>query len=318
MKVDTVRLYTAGTYKLNERYFEVKEGIHKGARLNLEDNNYIKRVKYYNDEQINIEENRVITMNGEDITQKPPLYINISIPKILNGASNTDYSIEQVDKVNKSLRDIIQDKVDIDIDTLRVGRLDIYKNIQYNPSKLVLFLLNLKTYNGHFHKTIRDEMQGVNVLYYNKGRELNIYDKVREQKAKGIKIPGPLTRSEIRLKRAGVISKQFGKKLEMKDVFELLKAPDTLKKVYNDNIQYILKGLDDEDGNEMMRGVDTIKDLIYASMNEDQFLNGLEILYRDGKIPRTTYYRHINKFVRARRGINGITMKEIRGLLLYE
>lgn len=137
---------------------------------------------------------------------------NSSICKYYLGNNFDTLTLEDFNNAIKE----ISDRLGVDISNARVCRIDIATNflMDYQPSLYNECLIHLSRYK-------RSAMNGN--LYFKTTRiELNFYDKIKEYKEKGIKIPEEwkkvknLLRYEIRFKKS--VSKIFGKTIRINDL----------------------------------------------------------------------------------------------------
>ena len=325
MKVDTLRLHNPEFRVLDLSLF---------GKYENEPNDSLLRIStyYYNADLINVEFKEVWNKETGVVEKRSPLHINLSIPKLLSGGkNNVDYEVKAGVEVilADTIRDLLSGLVEVDYSRFCCDRIDVYKNISYNPLDLIYWVDTLR-FNMKYKKNTYDTEKTHNLTFHNKSREYAVYDKVKELEDKGVSvsIDGDITRGELRLKKKRVIANAFGGEVYFYEVLNLIAyGSDVLKDVYNKGVLYILNGLKDvSDGLEKLRGVDSLESLklypyvVYFrdSKNVKDFGCALERLFKKGEISRTSYYRHKEWVENVVNEVKSVDIERLKRLLLYD
>jgi len=269
----------------------------------------LKTEKYFrNTELYNLEFGIEKTHRGS--LESSPLKIHFSIPKVLNnGVYNLDFNHSDIGEIRGFLNHTLK-PFGVNTDKLKVGRVDIYKNIQVEPS----YFIHMVGIFPHYHRYKKQSYfeNGVyNLTYMNKSKELGLYDKTTELKHKyRIDLGYPVVRSELRLKKHKVCS-DFGID-RFRDVEELVKEEKTLKVVYNTQVGKIVKKAKAKKGVISIMSIEDLdmKDInsllvggFLALIGEEEALNimeaGLKKKLEKGLISRRTYFRWVDYYRRA-------------------
>jgi hypothetical protein len=147
------------------------------------------------------------------------LFIGGSLPKLLTGNNFYNLSIHEI----KSAVQILQDKLNVDLQFAKISRLDLATNVSLN--KLVE---NYLPCLGYLKSADRSNINSSSVYYRKKGYPLFVfYDKIKEMKQiftnrKILKaIKGNYLRFEIRYSTPKQIARKFEKHLVVKDLYNL-------------------------------------------------------------------------------------------------
>ena len=163
------------------------------------------------------------------------LYANFTAIGLLQGKGKYEYDYQELSELTDSLKKEF-DKlgVRVDMESLKVGRFDIYKNIEVE--RIPSYYINLIQpvfYNARYKKKV-DTFKSSTLTLYNRSRELCIYDKRQDFKEKyGIDIGKNILRSEVRLKKHRIVEKR-----NIDTLTDLISMQEVeLKKIYNREVK---------------------------------------------------------------------------------
>ncbi len=328
--IDSLYLFT-GNY---QPYFE---GDFERKIIEDEDGEVKSEVYFKNTDLFNLEFGKSRTRNGA--LESLPLNIHFSIPKLLNrGKYNLDFNHSDIGEVRGFLDDTLR-PFKVKSDSLKVGRVDIYKNIRIEPLSFIYTIEGFPHYNRYKKQTYFSD--GVyNLTYINKSKELGLYDKTTELKHKyNIDLGFSVVRSELRFKKHKVC-KDFGID-RFRDAEEMIKEEKALKVIYNSQVEKVIRKAKAKKGGNIIMGSEDLgtKDMdilligmALDMMGEKEALNQMRASLMGkverGIISRRTYYRQLNhyretirryrEFKRKVKKKDKKTMDEVYRLLLYE
>jgi len=170
---DTIRLYQKGE---NEKDFSLK--TEKFKKVSDEFDHLERFYNVFTDKEVSL-------FIDYDLYIKGGVSITFSVPKVANGTQLKNFKLCDVEKLKKNLAKLLQDKIEIDFEKMKVSRLDISSNIETNleAKYYVNCLMELYTKQSNYKKLLHENES---FTIYNKSRRFVFYDKVQEQIKKGL------------------------------------------------------------------------------------------------------------------------------------
>ena len=208
---DTIRLYKQGKLKdfnLSDEHFRTSLDI-QGA---IE-----KKFNSFSDEFGN-----KVVVEYDEIKQG--LNISFSAQKIANKTQIKNFCLSDKDKLISELYKILEKKVDVDFEKMRVSRLDICSNIE-TEHKVKYYLQALSNIVYPIRNYKKDYYQDESLTIYNKSRRFLFYDKIAEieqkrlEKLKSVDKNRNIFRYEIQNKRGRDIKTLLKKDYLFQDLF---------------------------------------------------------------------------------------------------
>lgn len=134
--------------------------------------------------------NKIIDKKGNtiwveyDIQKKQGLILNFNMPKIANNTQIENFKISDKEKLYENLYEAIDGVVDVDIDKMRVSRLDVTMNIE-TENKVGNYINALASSYVSSRNYKEDFFSDESFTIHNNSRRFVFYDKIKEQKEQG-------------------------------------------------------------------------------------------------------------------------------------